>query len=611
VAEPCPGVTGRPGRVLPYVHAVARQTVVAPVRTGRIREDAWPYGLRAVVLLAYLAFLLAGVLVVASGPIRRASVLEPGASGGVGLPEPAVWMLVTLFSFGLSLLLTAGLRAPWWLRLLALLVVLAALGAWSLWTPGTSGSVWWPLVVLVLLAGLVVLVVVRARRPFAWWELGAVWAISGACLVVGLLENRYSIDFGSDQVPLLLQYLASILGYLVLPTAMVAGAAVAEVCLRLPVSATEQAQRVARHWVPYAVLGVVVLARGVQVGRQLLSLDPVRQGWDVVVPSLVLVGLLAAVGAGLLAVARRRSARVDVDGLGDELTAVALPVGAALILVNLPLQLAVGVLPLVAALDTTGALTGSDVDAAALVGRLLDPVRAVVGLGVLLLALRAARRGRATRALVLGMVGVTLLTLARTLVQGPQARAGVDPDVLNLVATAVVVVGGLVQLARRRLTRPRALALAGALTLCALFSGRDFISDPVGTLLGFSGAALVLFGLVWDLFTGSAWANGESRRFARPTRVLLVLANSVTTMSVLAFAALVRDGSTTIYLDPYAELGDLVFGTALLAAGLVAVLARPSGELAAPTPASAPPDVPPDPYALVSSGSSTSQPGPT
>jgi hypothetical protein len=263
-----------------------------------------------------------------------------------------------------------------------------------------------------------------------------------------------------------------------------------------------------------------------------------------------------------------------VDALGDELTAVGLPVAAALILVTLPLQLA-GVVPLV------------------------DPVRAVVGLAVLLLALRAAQRGRATRALVLGMVGVVLLALARTLVQGPQARGGIDPDVLNLVATAVVVVGGVVSLGRRRLTQGRALAPAGALTICALFSGRDFVSDPLGALLGFSGAALVLFGLVWDLLTGSGWANGESRRFARPTRVLLVLASSVTTMSVLAFAALVRDGSTTIYLDAYAELGDVVLGTALLAAGVIAVLA--------------PADVGPvatDPAVAASSRSSSSQPEP-
>ena len=582
-------------RVVPYLRAVLVQALVRPVREGRIREQSWPYGLRAVVLVAYLAFAVAGVLVVAAGGIRRASVLGPAGSGGVGLPEPAVWMLATLFSFGLSLLLTAGLRAPWWLRVLALLVVLAALAAWSLRTPGTSGSVWWPVLVLVLLAGLVVLVVVRSRRPFAWWELAAVWAISGTCLVVGLVENRYSLDFGSDQVPLLLQYLASVLGYLVLPTAVVAGASVAEVCLRLTVAATGQAQRLARRWVPYAVLGVVLAARGVQVGLQLADRDPVTQGWDVVLPSLVLVGLLALVGAGVLAVARRRPGHqgVAVDGLGDELTAVGLPVAAALILVNLPLQLAVGVVPLVAALAPAG-LLGSDLDAAGLVGRLVDPIRAVVGLAVMGLALRAARRGRATRALVLGMVGVVLVMLARSLVQGPQTRAGIDPDLLNLVATVVVVVGGLVQLVRRRLDASRVLALAGALTICALFSGRDFISDPVGAVLGFSGGALVLFGLVWDLFTGSAWANGDSRRFGRPTRVLLVLAGSVTTMSVLAFAALVRDGSTTVYLDPYAELGDLLLGTALLAAGLVAVLAPTTGRRPPLAPENVPGNVPGD-----------------
>ena len=595
---------GARDQVVRFVRGVVTQALVVPVRTGRIRDVAWPYGLRAVVLMAYLAFAAAGLLVVVSGAVRRASVLGPGASSGVGLPEPAVWMLATLFSFALGLLLTAGLRAPWWLRVPALLVVLAALAAWSLRTPGTSGSVWWTVLVLVLLVGLVVLVVVRARRAFAWWELAVVWAVCGACVVVGLLENRYSLSFGADQVPLLLQYLASALGFLVLPTAVVAGASVAEVCLRITVAATGQAQRLARRWVPYAVLGAVLVVRGVQVGRQLAERDPVTQGSDVVVPSLVLVGLLAAVGAGVLAVARRRHATVSVDGLGDELTSVGLPVAAALIVVNLPLTLAIGVVPLVAAL-TPGGLLATDVDLAAVVGRLVDPIRALVGVALLVLAFRAARRGRATRALVLGTVGVVLVMLARTLVQGPQTRAGVDPDVLDLVATVVVVVGGVVQLVRRRLDRSRVLALAGALTICALFSSRDFISDPVGAVLGFSGAALVLFGLVWDLVTGSAWANGDSRRFARPTRVLLVLTGSVTTMSVLAFAALVRDGSTTIYLDPYAELGDLLLGTALLAAGLVAVLAPVAGPLPAVAPTSE------RPYASVgSSSSSTNQRGP-
>jgi hypothetical protein len=42
-------------------------------------------------------------------------------------------------------------------------------------------------------------------------------------------------------------------------------------------------------------------------------------------------------------------------------------------------------------------------------------------------------------------------------------------------------------------------------------------------------------------------------------------------MTVLAYVALIRDGSTTIYFDPFAQFGDLIFGTGLLAAAAVAV----------------------------------------
>ena len=193
-----------------------------------------------------------------------------------------------------------------------------------------------------------------------------------------------------------------------------------------------------------------------------------------------------------------------------------------------------------------------------------------------MLAVRAARRGRPGRGLMLGCIGVMLIALARNLfAQRRHAPLPIDADVLNLVGTAVVLVAIVGhRWLRRRLTRQRALAFAGILILSALFSSRDFISDPLGFLLGFSGAALVLFGLTWDLLTGSGWGNGDSRRFPRPTRVLLVLTNSVLTMTVLAYAALVRDGSTTIYLDPYAEFGDLIFGTALLAAAVIGGLRR-------------------------------------
>ena len=108
--------------------------------------------------------------------------------------------------------------------------------------------------------------------------------------------------------------------------------------------------------------------------------------------------------------------------------------------------------------------------------------------------------------------------------------------------------------------------------LSALFSYRDFVSDPVGALLGYSGVALVLFGLIWDFLTGSDWANAESRRFPRPVRVLLALTYTLLTATMLAYESLVRSASNYADLDDFAELGDLVLGTALLAAAFTAVL---------------------------------------
>ena len=93
--------------------------------------------------------------------------------------------------------------------------------------------------------------------------------------------------------------------------------------------------------------------------------------------------------------------------------------------------------------------------------------------------------------------------------------APINQDGVNLVTSALIIVAVAVSLVRRRLTHRRAMAFAGVLILCALFSYRDFISDPLGSLLGFSGAALVLFGLSWDLLTDSGWGNRESRRFPR------------------------------------------------------------------------------------------------
>ena len=569
---PGPTAEDRRSRLSRFLTGVLRQTLADPVASGRLRNLDWPYGLTALVAAGYAMFALAALIVILSGSIRRQSTLLFGGFASVGLPETAVWPLVVLLSFGAASLMTAALHGPWWLKILGLVVVLMISGSWTLRSASLSGGLVWPVAGAAILVALVVLVVVRWRRPFAWWEFAAFWALVGGAMAVGVGGAREAKRFGFELSTQLLQQTASLLGYLALPAAIVAGAAVAEITVRATVAATRTAIRLApRRW-PYAILAVVLLLRGGQAVREWLGRDPVSQGLVAYLPAVVIVVGFAVVGAVVLRLTRQRGTRPVVSELGDELGSVGFAIAAALIVLLLPVQVLLAVVQTVSSLNPEMLSGRFWADPGELVGDLVDPLRVLIGLVLVVLAVVYARRGRPGRALVLGCIGVMLVVLARALVLGDTTAAPIDVDVLNLVATAVVLVALTVTLVRRRLTGQRAVAFAGVLILSALFSGRDFVSDPLGLVLGFSGAALVLFGLTWDLLTGSQWGNGESRRFPRPTRVLLVLTNYVLTMTVLAYAALVRDGSNTIYLDPYAEIGNLVFGTALLGAAVIGAL---------------------------------------
>ena len=544
--------------------------MVDPIEQGRLRDLEWPYGLRSIVLAGYSVFVIAGLMVIFSGLIRERSTLIVSGSG-LGLPEQMVWPLVLLLSFGVASLMAAAQHGPWWLRVLGLLFTLMVMGTWSLRSPSLAGWAGWPVIAATLMVALLLLVIIRWRRGFAWWEFAVMWALIGLGMTVGVAETREAKIYGSDLNPLNLQQTAAVLGYLALPAATFAGAAVAEVTVRATVAATRNAQRFAKQGWPYLILIVVLCIRLVQCVWLIAQRDPVVESLTALLWASALVAAFAVVGLIMLRLSRRQQAAPVVSELSDELGRVGFTIAAALIALTLPVQVFLSVLQVFASLEPGGAAAQLPFDITPLLTRIVDPSRVLVGVVLIILAVRAARRGQSGRALVLGCIGVMLVALARQLLFGDRTPAPINPDALNLVASAVVVVVVVILLIRRRLTPQRALAFSGMLILSALFSYRDFISDPLGAVLGFSGAALVLFGLTWDLFTGSGWANRESRRFSRSTRVLLVLTNYVLTMTVLAYAALIRDGSTTIYFDPFARLGDLIFGTALVAAAAVAI----------------------------------------
>src|SRR5690606_37028837 len=102
---------------------------------------------------------------------------------------------------------------------------------------------------------------------------------------------------------------------------------------------------------------------------------------------------------------------------------------------------------------------------------------------------------------------------------------------------------------------------------------RDFVSDPLAALLGFTGVAFVLFGYVWGFLTSGSYANKGSRSYPRPSRILLFFASTLFGVTVLAYSALARNPDAAINLGAFAEVGDEVFGTAILVGALVAVIA--------------------------------------
>jgi hypothetical protein len=522
------------------------------------------------VLAGYTVFVIVGLMVIFSGLIRESSTLIVFGSG-LGLPEQMVWPLVLLLSFGVASLMAAAQHGPWWLKALGLLFTLTVMGTWSLRSPSLAGWAGWPVLAAILMVAMLALVIIRWRRGFAWWEFAVMWALVGLAMAIGVAETREAKIYGSDLNPLNLQQTASVLGYLVLPAATLAGASVAEVTVRATVAATQNAQRFAKQGWLYLILIVVICVRMTQCVWLIAQRDPVVEGLTSLLWASALVAAFAVVGLIVLRLSQERQATPVVSELGDELGRVGFPIAAAVIAVTLPVQVFLSVLQVLASLKPGGAAARLSFDITPFLTRVVDPSRVLVGVVLIILAVRAARRGQSGRALVLGCIGVMLVALARQLLFGERTPAPINPDALNLVAFAVVLVAVLILLVRRTLTPQRALACSGMLILSALFSYRDFISDPVGAVLGFSGAALVLFGLTWDLFTGSGWANRESRHFSRSTRVLLILTNYVLSMTVLAYAALIRDGSTTIYFDPFARFGDLIFGTGLVAAAAVAV----------------------------------------
>jgi hypothetical protein len=558
-----PAVLGR------AVRGVWREAVTRRVRDGQLHDFGWPVGLGALVAVGCGAAVMAAMLALASGPLRRSTDLVVAAPSAESLPRTWVWLLLTLLVVTAALFALAVLRGPWWLRLLGLLVVVQLMIIFGVRGLAPDERISTAVSAAAVL-GLVVFAAVRSRSAFAWWEFCVLVGLIGIPLVAGLVQiGSDARALGFEFTPAYLARALTLAGALVLPLFVAAGFAIANLAVGLTLATLRQAQRLpGRSW-PYAVLALFVAFRIGQSAWEVTGGRLAGDDWLTYLPALGVAAALGLVVAGLRWVGRHRDP-VVVSDLAGHAERIAVPVSVALVGLLLPVLVVTAVQVLVSELSES--FQPARFDAAVIATMGTDPASVLIAAVLLVLAVRQARAGAAAYALVLGCSAVVVLTLAMRFLTGHRWPIRLDVDALNLVATGVTLGVAAWYTARRSMSPDRALALAGLLILSALFSYRDLLTDPVGAVVGYTGAGLVLFGIAWDFLTGSAWGNRSSRAFPTPTRVLLLVVKLLLPAILIAFTALSRAPSAARDLDSYAGLGNLVLGTGLLAAAYIAVL---------------------------------------
>lgn len=557
------------------VSEFADHVLVDPYRDGHLKSRGWPRGVTTIAVIAIIAWVVAVALILFSGPLRESLPLYV-ATGGVpfSFPRPILWVFFVLLVLAVSLMQAAAIHVTTWLSVLitslTVLIVLF-LGVSDVELDTVSAGRLATIVTSVLLVAFVVL---RRRHRFAWWEFAVVFTILGVGLAVALARSTLrAAELGADAGPLSLSVVMFTVGQLAIPSAIAAGSAVAE----LATSSALRAVGVVRRHLPVVALaiglGLVLVWRGWVVVETFLAGEGVSP-----VQFATSAGLVVVIVGVMFCVARLRGTGAkhppSATDLTDKLGSVAQPIGAGLAITFGPFVIGMLLFQVLFAYGAQGEWLTTMIDSVQLFSHsmVIGVTRLAVGILLLVLALRWATRGKTVVPELLGSIGVVVVTLSAANVFGSGTWLW-TAEALTVIASAVCAVLLVWFLATRTLTTARMTGLAVALLLTALFQERDFVSDPLAALLGFTGVAFVLFGYVWGFLTSGSYANKGSRSYPRPSRILLFFASTLFGVTVLAYSALARNPDAAINLGAFAEVGDEVFGTAILVGALVAVIA--------------------------------------
>ncbi len=563
-----PAPTDAPARrngVLITARSFVDNVLVAPIRGGRLRDIDWPLGLRPIVALALGAYVIAALLVAGGGIIRSATTLFAQNTAQVPLPRVTVWLLFALVALSLTLAQAGALHMRGWVRWFVtgyVAMLLLFLGGTQVISPLGSVSVGTNVIGVI---ALIVLVATRGRRGFSWIEFVAIAVIVFGGVIAAVLASSSAAQSGFDFAPLLLTTSMALLASLAIPATIASGAAVAELAVT---SATWAAIsfRDGLGRIAVIVLIVVLLVwRGFDLVPTVIAVvnDPAYE-LVTIGGAVAFLGLFAGAWWGLRRLRRPRPA-ATVTGIVDAQLNTSLPIAAAItpLAIITPVIVVASLLGMIAPALAEPLWSLYSVLASY---EIIGGMRLVTGLVLLVLAVLFARRGVAAMPELFAAIGIASAVGGITVLIGGFPLW--TPASVSVVAT-IACVGLLVWVLVTGATTARLTAIAVALLAAALFANPQWLTDPLGVVLPSAAIASVLLGLTWALLTGFAIANGHSAKYPRPARVMLMLANTVFATTVLAYVALSKDPSSGFDFEAIVELGQITFGTPLVACALL------------------------------------------
>ncbi|NLT30620.1 MAG: hypothetical protein GXX86_09215, partial [Propionibacterium sp.] len=504
--------------------------------------------------------LLAGALTALSPLLRQHTELAVGANRLVIPTWSAplvIWILVVAMTLAATAIvhLHPVLKFVGWVSLISVMAPFITMLAHE------------PLVAFGLLAAgsgvLLVLIVVRWRASFhpAEFLVAGIGVTLGT--VVPMLRARSAPSFGLDHRPMHIEGVLVMFVLFAMPLLLVTGYAMAQVTVRV---ATDLGPSL-----PGRALGVVAALLAVPalglIGWNWWQRNELWTG-TALLPAAMLVALLVLFAVPLWVRARVVGlppvAEVD-EGFGPWLY----PIVLAIIAQNLPVFVMSQVTPIATVIDPAlGArvLEWADVtqtDAARMLWR------GLVAVGLLVAAWLSARRGRMAGPLAAcAAAAVTAMGVLGTATGLPLTTF--TGEALIEIAMVFGLAALAVRVVRRKVDQRVLVGLVGLFALAVAYPFRHLIAEPVDQLAGQAGGALVIFGVAWQVLTGAEFTRNSNRVAPAPSRVMLFAANIVLSSAVVAWVALTRRSTSVIDPAGYADTGDWMLGTPLLAA--VAVL---------------------------------------